>query len=143
MKRIAVVLGVAVLMAALMAAPAGAVLLEGQFTQTYIQSPAGISLDGSTLTVSGTVACTPGQRVSIDVSVVQNSTHAFAVGGMQGRCTGHAQQWSTQATVEGNPTFEAGTAEVCATARTRTASGGYTDHYQACSDIAVQHLLGG
>ena len=73
--------------------------------------------DARGVVVVGHITCGEGQQFSVDVTVTQESTGASATGDTQGTCTGeHKQHWTAIATADGQASFEAGRAVVCAAA---------------------------
>ncbi len=117
--------------------PAVAYLLDSEFQDDFIQPTANLSYDGYWAWVAGYVACTQDERVEINAWIVQPSTGAEAEGSWHNTCTGEPQLWNTSSIPSQNSyAFEEGTAEVCATARTRS-NGGTTDIFQGCRDIEV------
>src|ERR671916_2851056 len=103
---------------------ANAVLLDSEFEDSFIQPSVNLSYDGYWAWLAGDVACTEGERVEINAWIVQPSTGAEAEGSWHNTCTGVPQLWNTSSIPSQNPyAFEEGTAEVCATARTRSNGG--------------------
>ena len=116
---------------------AAAYLLDSEFQDEFIQPTVDLSYDGYWAWVAGYVACTEDERVEINAWIVQPSTGAEAEGSWHNTCTGVPQLWNTSSIPSQNSyAFEEGTAEVCATARTRS-NGGTTDIFQGCSEVEV------
>jgi hypothetical protein len=114
---------------------ANAVLLDGEFEDSFIQPSVDLSADGYWAWLAGDVACTEGERVEVNAWIVQPSTGAEAEGSWHGSCTGAPELWNTGSTPSQNAySFEEGPAEVCATAWTRSNSG-TTDIFQGCSEV--------
>lgn len=92
--------------------------------------------DGSLLRVSGPIACTRGERVSIRVAVRQPATAARARKRWKSRCTGQLQKWRVTARARGGTRFENGGGRVCAEAKTRAGSR-VTDTRKWCERVNV------
>ena len=114
---------------------ANAVLLDSEFQDNFIQPSVSLSYDGYWAWLAGDVACTEGERVEVNAWIVQPSTGAEAEGSWHNTCTGEPQLWNTSSIPSQNSySFEEGTAEVCATAWTRS-NRGTADIFQGCSEV--------
>lgn len=73
------------------------------------------------LLVTGPIACTQGEKVTIDIVIVQRSNGAVAKGSFQDFCKGEdiIQNWQVNAKTVGSNTFEEGPALAWAMAETR------------------------
>jgi hypothetical protein len=115
--------------------PANALLFDSEFQDNFIQPSVSLSYDGYWAWLAGSVVCTEGERVEVNAWIVQRSTGAEAEGSWHNTCTGEPQLWNTSSIPSQNSySFAEGTAEVCATAWTRSNSG-TTDIFQGCSDV--------
>jgi pimeloyl-ACP methyl ester carboxylesterase len=92
--------------------------------------------DGRLLRVTGPVACTPGERVSIRVAVRQPATAARARGRWRGRCSGKVQRWQVGLRARRGTRFENGRGRVCAVATTRSGAR-VTDRRRWCERVTV------
>lgn len=90
---------------------------------------------GQNVLVSGHGGCTPGQTVSIVISVT-HTTGASAVGQTDEACSGDLQQWSLVAGVATGAALQAGQAEACGVAVTRS-DGAVTDTFDWCRDVVL------
>lgn len=79
-----------------------------------------LSIDGKNVYAIGHGGCTEGEGVTVAVTVTQSATGAVATGQWQGTCTGGLQRWIADAAIVGEDAFEAGTADVCGLATTRS-----------------------
>jgi hypothetical protein len=87
--------------------------------------------DGA-LVVSGPVACTRGERSTVDARVTQRQTGALAEGRWRGTCTGKKQTWRVRrALTKHRERFARGAAEACGLLLTRR-RGRVTDAHQWC-----------
>jgi hypothetical protein len=84
---------------------------------------------GRELTVTGPIACTAGERLTLRVTVTQRSTGAVAEGHTRFMCTGALQQWEVRIVRHKKAAFAAGTATAVARANS-TAQGEPTDAHQ-------------
>ena len=91
---------------------------------------------GAQLIVTGPIACTAGERVTLRVTVTQRSTGAVAEGRTRFTCTGALQQWEVWVVTHSKVTFAVGAATAVALART-TAQGTATDAHQWLVDVQV------
>ena len=99
--------------------------------------PVGIVADnGRSVTLTGPIAITAGERASLRVTVTQRTTGAVAEGHAILTGTGTTNQWEITATVEGRETFEAGPATAVAIART-SLHGHATDAHQWLVNITL------
>jgi len=80
-----------------------------------------LSSDGHNVYAIGHGGCTENEEVTVAVTVTQSATGAVATGQWQGTCTGELQHWIAEATIVTGEAFEAGAAEVCGVATTRSA----------------------
>ena len=93
--------------------------------------------DGRTLVVSGPVACTRGERVTVDARVTQRLTGALAEGRWHATCTGEKQTWRVRrAVTKHRERFGPGEAEACGLLLTRR-RGRVTDAHQWCRESGV------
>ncbi|HEX6388925.1 MAG TPA: hypothetical protein VFZ89_05755 [Solirubrobacteraceae bacterium] len=93
--------------------------------------------DGRTLIVSGPLACTRGERVTVDARVTQRQTGALAEGRWRGICTGERQTWRVRrAATKHRERFAPGAAEACGLLLTRR-RGRVTDAHQWCRTDGV------
>jgi hypothetical protein len=107
---------------------AGALLAFPIPNATAVLPDATATPSGHNVAVEGTVACTEGEIVTVEVVVTQPSTGAEATGTTRARCGGveTIQGWTIHAATGGPAAFEAGDAHVDAWAETR-ARGARTD----------------
>jgi hypothetical protein len=91
--------------------------------------------DGSLVWVTGPIACTRGERISITVTIRQAAIGARARGRWKGRCTGEVQHWQVTARRRG-ARFETGRGRVCAVATTRDGSR-VTDTRRWCERVRM------
>ena len=78
---------------------------------TRFDSTLEVNDNGRRVSVTGTVACTAGEKVQIHVSITQSATGAVAEGNWKGDCTGSLQTWGTDAVLQRSGEFEAGDAQ--------------------------------
>jgi pimeloyl-ACP methyl ester carboxylesterase len=97
--------------------------------------------DGRLLRVTGPIACTRGERISIGVAVSQPATAARAQSRWRGRCNGEVQRWQVGARARGGARFETGRGRVCAVAKTRSGSR-VTDARRWCEPVDVAPARG-
>ncbi|MDX1686445.1 MAG: hypothetical protein R3248_00545 [Candidatus Promineifilaceae bacterium] len=95
-----------------------------------------ISIDGQGVQAIGHGGCTENEAVTVAVTVTQSTTGAVATGEWQGTCTGELQHWRVDATLVSGNAFEAGAAEVCGVATTRS-DGEVTDTDEWCPEDGV------
>jgi pimeloyl-ACP methyl ester carboxylesterase len=91
---------------------------------------------GRLVRVTGLIACTRGERVSIRVTVRQPATAGRARSGWNGRCTGEVKHWQVTAPARRGTRFESGRGRVCAVAKTRTGRR-VTDTRRWCERVTV------
>lgn len=117
---------------------AGAVLAFPIPNATAVLPDATATPSGHNVAVEGTVACTEGEIVAVEVVVTQPSTGAEATGTTHARCEGveTIQGWTIHAATDGPTAFEAGDAHVEAWAETR-ARGARTDTLQWDRDVTI------
>ena len=131
MRRTAlVVVGLAV--ALLTGAEAASAFLSAN----TIDERAAYKAHGTLIRVTGPIACTRGERVSIAVVVRQPATAAQARDRWNSRCTGKVQRWEATARARGGTRFESGDARVCAVAKTRSGAR-VTDRRKWCERVKV------
>ena len=92
--------------------------------------------DGRHLVVTGPIACTAGERVTVQVMVTQRMTGAMVQGRTRFTCTGDMQQWEVRAQKVGKAELSEGAATAVALARSR-AEGASTDAHQWLVDVTV------
>ena len=125
--------------AALVLALAGVFVARPAFARLVLNTidPVGIVADnGRHVTLTGPLAVTAGEQISLRVTVTQRSTGAVAEGRAILTGTGTTNQWEVTAAVEGDETFEAGPATAVAIART-SAGGQATDAHQWLVNITL------
>src|SRR6266571_2445732 len=76
-----------------------------------------VSGNGLHVVLTGPIACTEGERVSLRVTVAQRETGALAEGVALFACTGVLQHWKVLASIQGNETFQPGPATAVAIGR--------------------------
>lgn len=76
---------------------------------------------GAQVRVTGPIGCTPGERISIRVTVAQPAAGARTRNDWKSRCTGELQHWQVRARARPGTRFGAGRGRVCAVATTREA----------------------
>jgi pimeloyl-ACP methyl ester carboxylesterase len=98
---------------------------------------------GTLVRVTGPIACTRGERISISVAVRQPATAAHARNRWRGRCTGKVQHWQVRARARGRTRFENGSGRVCAVATTHSGSR-VTDRRRWCErvDVSASRIRG-
>jgi pimeloyl-ACP methyl ester carboxylesterase len=114
----------------------GADAASAFITANSIDPHATYTREGARVRVTGPIACTRGERVSIRVAVSQSATAARARNRWRGGCTGEVQHWQVGARARRGIRFENGSARVCAVAKTRTRSR-ITDVRRWCERVAV------
>jgi hypothetical protein len=92
--------------------------------------------DGRQLRITGPIACTTTERVTLQVTVTQRTTGAVAQGRAHFLCTGQLQHWDVWVTHDGPESFEEGAATAVALARTRV-QGKPTDVHQWLVDVTL------
>lgn len=107
-----------------------------RITANTIDAVATVTDHGRQLVVTGPIACTEGERLSLRVTVTQRATGAVAMGRTVVSCTGGNQQWEVHASARGKETFEVGPATAAALGRT-SERGTITDAHQWLVDIAL------
>ena len=93
-------------------------LALARILQNTIDPVAIVSGNGLHVLLTGPIACTEGERVSLRVTVTQRETGALAEGVALFTCTGVVQQWRVLASIQGNETFQPGAATAVAIGRT-------------------------
>jgi len=91
--------------------------------------------NGRHLVVTGSIACTSGEKAYLRVTVTQRTTGAVAEGRSRVTCTGETQQWEVHAATQGEETFEARPASAVAVALGRSNRGDITDAQQWLVEI--------
>ena len=116
MRRLKMAIIVAVIISSLMTGPVLAKLALNTIDDNVI-----LSSNDRQLLVTGPIACTQGEQVTIDIVVTQRSTGAIAKGSFRDFCVGEntIQNWQVNANTVGSNTFEEGTALTWAVATTR------------------------
>ena len=127
-RLVAVIVGC---LLALVAQPALAAI-----SQNTIDPVATLSRRDRHVLVTGPIACTAGEKLSIRLTVTQSATGARAEGRTRLWCTGALQRWTVRATARGAARFDEGLAQVCAEAITRD-RGVVTDTSQWCASQGV------
>jgi pimeloyl-ACP methyl ester carboxylesterase len=117
----------------------GAEAASAFLTANTIDELATYKKHGRLVRVTGPIACTRGERVSIRVTVTQRATAARARGRWKGRCTGEVQQWQVAARRPPLVRFENGRGRFSAVARTR-AGARVTDRRRWCERVTVVEL---
>src|SRR5438552_4153663 len=92
-------------------------LALAKLTFNTIDPVAIVSGNGLHVMLTGPIACTEGERVSLRVTVTQRETGALAEGAALFTCTGVIQQWKVLASIQGNETFQPGPATAVAIGR--------------------------
>ena len=93
-----------------------------------------IRTDGRQVSVSGPMACDPGENWEVTANLVQEGSRGG--GRSEGVCRGDIQEWVVRVVADGDETFEPGAARGCAVLRTlRTAA--ETDRHEWCNDIKL------
>lgn len=101
---------------------AGAEAASALISSNTIDQLATHKQDGRLVRVTGPIACTRAERISIRVSVHHPATAARARKRWTGRCTGEVQHWQVTARARSGARFEDGRGRVCAVATTRDGS---------------------
>ena len=97
-----------------------------------------LSTDGRTLRISGPIACTQGEHLSIRATITQQATGALAEGRWSGTCTGEVQSWRIRRLVAHSAeSFVAGEFQACGLATT-TRRGRRTDAHQWCETARLR-----
>jgi len=91
---------------------------------------------GWQIVVTGPIACTAGERITLHLTVTQRSTGAVGQGHTRFLCTGALQQWEVLVTHDKKAAFADGAATAVALART-TAQGAPTDAHQWLINVSV------
>jgi len=105
---------IAVSLAGLFATP----LAFSRVAMNTIDAIAIVTDDGRHLVVTGPIACTANERAYLRVTVTQRATGALAEGHTLVDCTGNIEHWEIHAAIQGNETFQPGSATAVASART-------------------------
>ncbi|HET7037735.1 MAG TPA: hypothetical protein VFI42_18800 [Thermomicrobiaceae bacterium] len=113
-RRIVLTLIGALVMALMVSQPALAAISENTINPTVT-----MSRGGHRLTVTGPIACTAGEILTIRITVTQNSPNAWGEGRTRLRCSGSLQQWTVQVSARGFTTFGEGVGQACAFGMTR------------------------
>jgi hypothetical protein len=92
--------------------------------------------NGRQIVVTGPIACTAGEGVTLRVTVTQRSSGAVGQGRTRFPCTGALQQWEVWITHDKKSAFAYGVATAVAFART-TAQGTPTDAHQWLVEVTV------
>jgi hypothetical protein len=95
-----------------------------------------VTNNGRHIMVSGPIACTAGERVTLRVTVTQRTTGAVAHGRTRFTCAGDLQQWEVHVVNHSTTPFEEGVATAVARART-TAQGEPTDAHQWLVEVML------
>lgn len=95
-----------------------------------------VTNNGWHIVVSGPIACTAGERVTLRVTVTQRTTGAVAHGRTRFTCAGDLQQWEVRVVNHSTTPFEEGVATAVARART-TAQGEPTDAHQWLVEVLL------
>jgi hypothetical protein len=122
---------VVVVISLLMAGPVLARLSVNTIDPTVIMSS-----NNRQVLVTGPIACTQGEKLSLDVMVTQRTTGAITKGVFQTICTGEIQRWEINTKTQGVVTLEEGTAVAWALATTRN-DGVITDATQWSREVTV------
>jgi hypothetical protein len=91
---------------------------------------------GRRIVVTGPIACTAGEGVTLYVTVTQRSTGAVGRGRTRFMCAGALQQWEVRVAHGKKAAFADGAATATALART-TAQGAPTDAHQWLVELTV------
>jgi len=108
-----------------------------QIVLNTINSVAVATSNGRHLVVTGSIACTSGEKAYLRVTVTQRTTGAVAEGRSRVTCTGGTQQWEVHAATQGEETFEARPAITVAVALGRSNRGDITDAQQWLVEITL------
>jgi hypothetical protein len=130
-KRLKIATIVVVIISLLMAGPVLARIAANTIDDTVTLSP-----NNRQVLVTGPITCTQGEKLTIDVVVVQRSTGAVVKGSFRDLCTGEAQNWEVNANTMGSNTFEEGPAIAWAVATTRN-NEVITDAAQWAKEVTV------
>ena len=134
--------------AALKRAPLVMALIAATMAALTASASAGVSFNtidreatldagGHVVDATGPIRCSQLERARIRVTVSQRATGAVAEGRWRGRCRRTTRTWTARRFVQrGAAIFEAGTAQACALAVTRTAERA-TDAKQWCRTIEL------
>ena len=125
--------------AAIVLALAGVFVARTAFARLVLNTidPVGIvAHNGRHVTLTGPLAVTAGEQISMRVTVTQRTTGAVAEGRAILTGTGTTNQWEIDAAVQGRATFEAGPAIAVAIARS-SLHGQATDAHQWLVDITL------
>ena len=114
----------------------GAETASAFLTANTIDGRATYEKNGRLVRVSGPIACTRGERISIRVTVRQPATAVRARSGWKRRCTGKVQHWQVTAHARRRTRFGNGVGRVCAVAHTRAGSR-VTDTRRWCEPVKV------
>lgn len=95
-----------------------------------------LSSNNRQVLVTGPIACTQGEKLSLDVMLTQRTTGAISAGNLQMSCTGTNQTWAINTNTRGAATFEVGSAVAWALATTRD-NGIITDANQWSRNVTV------
>jgi hypothetical protein len=87
--------------------------------------------------LTGPISCTPGERVTLHVTVTQRSTGAVGQGRTRFTCSGALQQWDVRVVNHSPVPFAEGTATAVALARTRV-QGEPTDAHQWLVELSLE-----
>lgn len=131
---------------------AHSIMLEGEQTaaSTAIRSSRRISIPygfgdnlpltaGEKITVSGHGGCTPGEVVTVDVTISQTigTSPAHGATQFQQSCTGELQTWQVVVMADAGDTFVDGPATACGIATTRDQYGSVTETFPWCKTVRL------
>ena len=99
-----------------------------------IDSTAPLGLNG-TVRVSGSVVCTSGDSIRVNVSLTQGGTSGK--GRAAGSCSGGSDSWLASVKVVSGGPFTTGEASACAVGRARDGSGNPDGSKQVCETVTI------
>ena len=114
----------------------GAEAASAFLTANTIDGRATYEKHGRLVRVSGPIACTRGERISIRVTVTPAGDRGPRAERWKSRCTGKLQHWQVTARARRRTRFGNGVGRVCAVAQTRTGSR-VTDTRKWCEPVNV------
>lgn len=131
MKRFKNAIIATIIVSLLMAGPVLARLAANTIDPTVT-----LSSNNRQALVTGPIACTKGEMLSLDVMVTQRTTGAITEGRLHMYCTDTSQTWAINTNTRGTATLETGPAVAWALATTRD-NGVITDASQWSKEVEV------
>jgi hypothetical protein len=112
---------------------------QAAILQNTIDHTASLTGHGRYALVTGPIACTAGDTLSIRVTLTQTTTGAQGQGRARLTCTGNLQTWAVKVSAFGVSAFKPGPAAACARAST-SVQDRLTDERRWCAESGVRLL---